>query len=210
MGKAWGGLVRRVLTENGGDEGTLSEHLTQETVQEAIFTNIHRKRFFLAEAAPICSENLQGKFGYNSTTRTAKAILNGTYEFPPDFDQATREILMEWARIWEMIPINSLNTLITKEEWRHRWRGCRELTSSLESGLHFGHYIAGLALDHISYVHALKATVIIWRGVVLDRWARGLSVMLEKMFDCALITKLQSILLMEADFNATNKIIYGQ
>jgi hypothetical protein len=34
--------------------------------------------------------------------------------------------------------------------------------------------------------------------------------MLEKMFGCALITKLQSILLMEADFNATNKIIYGQ
>jgi hypothetical protein len=34
--------------------------------------------------------------------------------------------------------------------------------------------------------------------------------MLEKMFGCALITKLRSILLMEADFNATNKIFYGQ
>ena len=34
--------------------------------------------------------------------------------------------------------------------------------------------------------------------------------MLEKMFSCALITKLWSILLMNADFNATNKIIYGQ
>ena len=33
--------------------------------------------------------------------------------------------------------------------------------------------------------------------------------MLEKLFGCALITKLRSILLMEADFNATNKIIYG-
>ncbi len=33
--------------------------------------------------------------------------------------------------------------------------------------------------------------------------------MLEKVFECALITKLQSILLMEADFNMTNKIIYG-
>ncbi len=34
--------------------------------------------------------------------------------------------------------------------------------------------------------------------------------MLKKMFGCALITKLRSILLMEADFNATKKIIYGQ
>ena len=33
--------------------------------------------------------------------------------------------------------------------------------------------------------------------------------MLEKIFGCSLITKLQSILLMEADFNATNKTIYG-
>ncbi len=44
----------------------------------------------------------------------------------------------------------------------------------------------------------------------MDRWARGLSVMLEKMFGCVLITKLRSILLMEANFNAMNKIIYGQ
>jgi hypothetical protein len=43
----------------------------------------------------------------------------------------------------------------------------------------------------------------------MERWARGLSVMLEKLFGCALITKLRSILLMEADFNATNKIVYG-
>ena len=117
---------------------------------------------------------------------------------------------MECARIWEMIPINSLDTLITKEEWRWQWRGRRKSTSSSELGLHFGHYITGLSLDHISYFHALKALLIIRRGVVLDRWAQGLLVMLEKMFGCALITKLWSILLMEADFNATNKIIYGQ
>ncbi len=33
--------------------------------------------------------------------------------------------------------------------------------------------------------------------------------MLEKIFGCSLITKLRSILLMEGDFNATNKRIYG-
>jgi hypothetical protein len=45
--------------------------------------------------------------------------------------------------------------------------------------------------------------------MVLEQWSRGLSVMLEKIFGCSLITKLQLILLMEADFNATNKTIYG-
>ncbi len=109
-----------------------------------------------------------------------------------------------------MIPKDSLNITVSKEEWRGQWKGRRESSSSLESGLHFGHYIAGCGSDHISYFHALKATLIMQRGVVLEQWGCGLSVMLEKMFGCALITKLWSILLMEADFNATNKIIYRQ
>ena len=33
--------------------------------------------------------------------------------------------------------------------------------------------------------------------------------MLEKMFGCTLVSKLRAILLMEADFNSANKIIYG-
>ena len=33
--------------------------------------------------------------------------------------------------------------------------------------------------------------------------------MLEKLLGCNLVTKLRAILLMEADFNATNKIIYA-
>ncbi len=81
---------------------------------------------------------------------------------------------------------------------------------SSESGLHFGHYIAGIQSDHISHFHALKAALIMKRGVVLKQWARGLLVMLEKNLGCALITKLRSILLMEGDFNASNKIIFGQ
>jgi hypothetical protein len=196
--------------ENKDQEGTLTENITQESVQQAIFDNIHQKRFFLAEAAPICTGKLRGQFGYNAVTRTAKAIFDGTYVYPEDFDQATKEICLECACIRCMIPKDSLNTTITKEEWRGQWKGQWESTSSSESGLHFGHYIAGCRLDHISYFYALKATLNMRRGVVLEQWGRGLSVMLEKMFGFALITKLWSILLMEADFNATNKIIYGQ
>ena len=33
--------------------------------------------------------------------------------------------------------------------------------------------------------------------------------MLEKMFGCTLISKLRAILLMETDFNFSNKLIYG-
>jgi hypothetical protein len=123
MGKPRAGLVRRVLVENKDQEGTLTENTTQESLQQAFFDNIHQKRFFLAEVAPICTGKLRGQFGYNAVTRTAKAILDRTYVYPEDFDQATKEICLECARIQCMIPKDSLNTTITKEEWRRQWKG---------------------------------------------------------------------------------------
>jgi hypothetical protein len=118
VGKPRGGSVRRILVNNGDQAGTLTKSITQESVQEAIFTSIHLRRFFLAGTG-----NLRGKFGYNAVTRTAKAILNGTYKFPPDFDQATKEICEECACIREMIPIDSMDIIITKEQWRRQWKG---------------------------------------------------------------------------------------
>jgi hypothetical protein len=43
----------------------------------------------------------------------------------------------------------------------------------------------------------------------LKQWSRGLLVILEKTLGVTLVSKLRAILLMEADFNATNKIVYG-
>ncbi len=52
-------------------------------------------------------------------------------------------------------------------------------------------------------------SVTLAHGIQLERWSWGLSVMLEKTLGVTLVTKLRAILLMEGDFNATNKIVYG-
>jgi hypothetical protein len=62
----------------------------------------------------------------------------------------------------------------------------------------------------MSYFHALKSILVGKGGIVLEQWAQDLSVMLEKIFGCALITKLRTILLMETDFNSTHKMINAQ
>ena len=89
------------------------------------------------------------------------------------------------------------------------WKKAKEETSSSYSGLHFGHYKAGTALAYISHFYAVKATLIMHHGIVLECWAQGLLVMLQKLYGCSLITKLRSILLMEADFNGANKLVFG-
>ena len=88
----------------------------------------------LAEEAPMCSGPLRGIFGYNSVTPIAKAILEGTYQYPPDFDETTKEILQECALIRIRVPQNSVTTTITPEDWTNHWHRAREETSSSSSG----------------------------------------------------------------------------
>ncbi len=61
----------------------------------------------------------------------------------------------------------------------------------------------------ILHYHSARVTVAIAHTIQLEQWSQGLSVMLEKTLGVTLVTKLWAILLMEADINATNKIIYG-
>jgi hypothetical protein len=157
----------------------------------------------------MCSGPLRGVFGYNSVTATAKAILEGTYHYPPAFDEGTKEILQECALICLRIPKNTVSTTITLGDWSNHLCPAQEETFSSIFGRHFGHFKASLQLQYMSYLQALQATLVVKKGIVLEKWLNGLSVMLDFFFGCSLITKLQSILLMEADFNATNKAIYG-
>ncbi len=80
--------------------------------------------------------------------------------------------------------------------WK-QWRG------------HHHQFLVAIKSEHITYLHALVATLVTRRGIVLDRWSKGLSVRLENIFGCLLIVKPCLILLMEADFNVTNKVRYG-
>ncbi len=84
----------------------------------------------------------------------------------------------------------------------------KEDTSLSPSGLHFGHYIAGGDCNFIYQFDALQVSLALKKGIALERWENRLLVMLEQMFGVRLVSKLQDILLMEADFNATNKEVY--
>jgi hypothetical protein len=145
--------VQAVQVEDGA--GGVLDFDTEEAVQGAIFNEVHRKRYNLAEEAPICQGTLCGQFGYTATSPTARSVLDGTYNFPPDMDVATRELFEEIAHIRSKVPTDSVNGLILQERWQQQWKKVKEDTSSSQSGLHFGHYIAGKDCDYILQFHAL-------------------------------------------------------
>ncbi len=149
-----GRSVRAVQMEDGA--GGVINHDTEETVHQAIFNEVHCKQYNLAEEAPICQGRLRGEFGYISTLPTAQTVLDGTYDFPPDMDEATRKLFEEIAQIRTIIPSNLVMGVILRECWQQRWKKVKEDTSLSQSGLHFGHYIAGVDCNYILQFHALR------------------------------------------------------
>ena len=135
--------------------------------------------------------------------------MEGTFEPPPGTDPATIIILEEIARIWKLMGEGEVNIIITKEDFQHYWRRMKERTASSYSRRHFGHYKAAAHSEYLSEVHARMLSLTTKTGTTPERWSKGLSVMLEKIVGVALATKLRAILLMEADFNFHNRLIFG-
>jgi stalled ribosome alternative rescue factor ArfA len=140
------------------DEGQITEYTTQGEVEEAIWSEIHGKRFYLAEQAPICQGHLRGEFGYMANTEAAEEVLQGSYQRTEDTHQGTLDLFDKVSHIRAVIPKDSVDCLVRHPLWRKKWKKKKEKkekTSSSESGLHFGHYIAGADSDLISYCHTL-------------------------------------------------------
>ncbi len=170
---------------------------------------MHEKQYTMVKEAPICSGKLFDDFGHLANTPASRTVLDGTYESSENSDMATKELFDEIAAIRRIIHRDSAPIVITSEQGKRYWAIVNEETSSSESGLHFGHYIVGCKSDTVAHYHAARVSVVLSQAIQLERWSRGLSVMPEKTLGVTLVSKLQAILLMEADFNATNKIMYG-
>ena len=149
LGKPWGGACFRVQVER--EDGDVDEYMEKEALHRAIWDNILKKRFVLAEDAPLCLGPLRGQFGYCAVSLTAQSILNGTYNYPKNFNQATSEILEDCAAIQLTIPKDAVSTAISPKQWEDHWSCTKKQTSSSILGTHFRHYKAGLRLPYICY-----------------------------------------------------------
>ena len=153
-------------------------------------------------------EPLRSELGYLGTTEAARQILAGTYVPPPGVDAVTCEFLAALQATAPLDPTNRISCEITRQDFQQHWRKARERTSSSLSGLHYGHYKAAAASEFLSEIHALMTELAVTGGSPFNRWQSGLSVMLEKQRGVYRVDKLRAILLMEADFNFYNGLMF--
>ncbi len=123
----------------------VDEHITKADAENAIWTNILYKRFYLAEEAPICKGRMCEDLGYNAVSPTAQAILDGIYKYPEDFDVATRELCKECALIRLIIPADSVD-----KNDKGRLHGTLEKSNRGNLGLIFPHYGRNLIALHLT------------------------------------------------------------
>ena len=177
----------------------------QNAVERAIAKN-NSKRFHLTSTTPLMSEYMQKRLGFLATKEVAHAIRNNTFVHDPNLDEYTNKFLSFITTRPQLPPI-SPSVLVT--DFKKYWKGARERTSSSLSGRHFGHYKAASHNSGLSEIHASMAHIASHSGLYLSRWCKGLTVMLEKEEGNIRVDKLRAILLMEADFNFLNKLMFG-
>jgi hypothetical protein len=130
--------------------------------------------------------------------------------YPQDLNPATRLLFKEAAHTYADLSPHKIATYVTPDDFQHFWHTVREQTGLSFSGLYFGHYKAASFCPDLSLLHAAKLSICARNGVVLARWGKGLTVLLEKIIRILFVHKLRAICLLEANFNWWNKLIFAK
>jgi hypothetical protein len=91
-------------------------------------------------------------------------MLRGEVHIPFDVDASTTLVLEEIIRLFRTLHEGHSEIILEAEEFRHYWRRVREKTSSLISGIHFGHYKSAVHSLSLSDFLARKITLIARSG----------------------------------------------
>jgi len=197
-------LNRTGLTRVNKPTGDSEERVTvcnKEAIERACLEEAHQ-RFTQASHAPIFQLSKQeGLHSLGVGSQAFNQILAGTYDVSHISDPFTQKLLLHLQRpssVQELLPR-------TEEEYLRGWKKAKETTSSSPSGVHFGHYIAGLEERTVAKLNYLMANIPMLTGMSPKRWKTTLNVMLEKLAGNCWVEKLRIIMLFEADFNNNNK-----
>jgi hypothetical protein len=159
--RRWGGLNWATKSRRGGAptaikvktaDGDVVYDTRQEVEEQA--ARCLTDRFKLARDAPISQGKLFDDIGYLGDTTATRAILEGTYEFPPEMDQHTRLLLEEAHRVFSLKSTEEISNFVSTEDFQYFWSHSDEFIQSSYSNIHFGHY---KAISHNRYLSSLEA-----------------------------------------------------
>ena len=172
---------------------------------ECIKENI--KRMTQAVQSPTMLQSQINLLGWKADSPLAQDILNGTYTNTDGLHPDIIDLIPYISTPTAIKNAPAISTQITTDEYKWAWHRSREFTSCGRSGLHFGHFRASSEDRDLCELDKWFIETALRTGYSLSRWHTGIDVMIPKKVDSNKVDKLRTIVLMEPDFNFTNKII---
>ena len=112
----------QVLRVQRLEHGEVCEYRSKEYI-ERVVQEEREARFTLAHDAPIMKHSLVGKLRYLEDEDVARAIVDGTYEIPPELDEATKFILQEIGEMGRKTKCGVGHEItITAEDFQTFWK----------------------------------------------------------------------------------------
>ena len=203
-----GSAISRVAVDHGSGE---IMYATREGV-ETNASDAIAQRYLTARSAPILqNQDLHSDFGFLADTEATRQVLQGNYVYPESIENYTRLLLQEAHEIFMRLPQEEVKIFLSEEEFRYYWRYVAKAdTQSSASGVHFEHYITASYDKELSTLQAAKLSLAAATGTPLDRWSKGITVLLEKVPGSTNISSFRAICLFEADLNYLNKFVYAK
>ncbi len=171
--------------------------------------SITKKRFELANSAPVNTSLLRHAVGLCASTDYVIELLQRKIPIPFDLNDATTLLVEEIQRIYPKLEHLHSPTVITLEIYKHYWGYTTERSSLAWSKIYIGNWTAIRHLDKLIHLTCTQLNLIASTGLHSLRWGNSLQVFLEKVSGVAPVDKLRAILLMEGDFNILNKWFFG-
>ena len=194
--------ISEVEVLNDGELKTISDRKPEEG---AIMAN-NSERFNLTKSTPLMSKYMRQKLGCLTQNKLVQSILNSSFVLDLLLDEYTNKFL---SFISSRSQLPTISAAVLRDDFIAYCKSAREKISSFLSGRHFGHYKTASGNPFLSELHASFQHVASSSGLIISHWSKGLTIMLEKVEGNIEVNKFRAILLMKANFNVSNKLIFG-
>ena len=175
----------------------------QSLIEKAIMKE-NSNRFILACSSPLLQENNVEVLGYSGEGPLSKTILQNRSML-----ETTDKRLKDLLSLFHNSPHLTEHPFIIVDQWNSHWSHCTERTESSIPGLNCGHHKAHSSSPLISSVKCNLVNLAVKNRTPLERWTRGVSIMLEKSPGNFRVDKLRAILLLEAVCNGSHKFNFN-
>ena len=155
-------------------------------------------------ATPPMEEPLYSMFNGPSAAPNSIDLLTGLLPLPPDLDRYSRTFLTQCRFHKEF---HFMSMVLSTSDHIGFWRKMNENKGSEPHGLHNGHFKAGSRAPLLAYCDTVFRRLPLLSGMIPDLWKHLTNFVIEKEPGNWLLKKMRIIQMMNAEFQANNKMI---